>query len=122
MSIFYDRIIELAKERGINQKTLASILDISPVTIQNWANGKSPFPQFSVICKSADYFQVSIDYLVGRTDIKNIGQVDMPLTFQEKQLLNYLHGRFSEKQIESFQTVIKGIAEFPKHGLNSTDK
>lgn len=53
-------------ERGIFQKELAAALHLSVGTVSNYEEGVH-FPDLEMLCRIADYFQVSTDYLLGRT-------------------------------------------------------
>ena len=70
---FSDRLIYLRKEKNITQKQLALDLNLSEVGIQNY-EGKRRKPAYDVLVALADYFDVSIDYLVGRTDNPEINR------------------------------------------------
>lgn len=52
----------LCREKGITQKELAKIIDVSPNTIKNWENN---LPNGDTLLKIADYFGVTTDYLLG---------------------------------------------------------
>lgn len=67
MSMLSTRLIELRKSKGLTQKNLADFLGIAPVSWQRFEYGSSK-PKLENIIALADYFGVSIDYLVGRTD------------------------------------------------------
>ena len=57
----------LRKEKGISQLKLALELNTSQNTISRYETGERE-PGINELIKIADYFDVSIDYLVGRTD------------------------------------------------------
>ncbi len=59
-------LTELRTERGIYQKELAVQLKVSIGTISNYENNVH-FPDLSTLCKLADFFGVTTDYLLGRT-------------------------------------------------------
>ena len=63
----YERIQKLSRERGLSVRELGRKLDIGETTIYKW---KTQTPKLDVLEKVADYFDVSVDYLVGRTDKK----------------------------------------------------
>lgn len=63
----FERIKKLADEQKISVKSLALNLGLSENAIYNW---KSTNPKGTDLAKVADYFNVSTDYLLGRTDIK----------------------------------------------------
>ena len=61
------RIKELREDKKISQTTLANSVGTSQRNIGRWENGENE-PTYSQLVKIADYFGVTIDYLVGRTD------------------------------------------------------
>lgn len=61
------RIKELRKARGLSQKAIAIDLKVSQATVSAWENGKKKMSNRSA-AKVADYFMVSMDYLLGRSD------------------------------------------------------
>ena len=61
----FDRIKELAKKQGLSINLLEEKLGYSRNTIYNLKNSK---PSTERISDIADYFHVSTDYLLGRTD------------------------------------------------------
>lgn len=64
------RILELIQENGLNQSDLAKIIGCSTGNISDWKRGKVK-PSLDALIKVADYFHVSVDYLTGRSDIRN---------------------------------------------------
>ncbi len=61
------RIRELRKARRVTQLKMAMDLDMSQNTISRYESGERE-PGVAELIRIADYFRVSIDYLVGRTD------------------------------------------------------
>ena len=66
-NIFCERLKELRIEKGIGQVELAKALNLSKGIISLWENGLRE-PKLSNLILLAQYFQVSIDYLVGIED------------------------------------------------------
>ena len=64
---FKIRIRELRKAKGITQVELAGSVNIKERQYQNLEAGSSK-PSYDSLLALADYFDVSIDYLVGRSD------------------------------------------------------
>ena len=62
-----ERLKELRKERGVRQEQVAVALDISMSAYCNYEQGKRE-PTASVLERMADYYDVSVDYLLGRCD------------------------------------------------------
>ena len=54
-------------QRKVTQKQVADGIGISEVGLQNYENGRRK-PAFDVLISLADFYDVSIDYLVGRSD------------------------------------------------------
>ena len=71
--MFGDRLKELRASKNISQKALSNEIGISDTHYQNLEYGKKE-PTMSKLVALADFFNVSIDYLVGRTDNPNINQ------------------------------------------------
>lgn len=59
-------LAELRLEKGIGQKELADYLRLSVGTISNYENNIHS-PDLETLCKIADYFGVTTDYILGRT-------------------------------------------------------
>ena len=63
------RIKELRKQRGISQTELGEILGVTRSTICQYEQGKRQ-PDNTTLVKLADFFGVSVDYLLGRSEMK----------------------------------------------------
>ncbi len=64
---FKDILISLRNEHNIGQRQLAKVLGVSSGIISLWENGLRE-PGMSSLIKLANYFKVSLDYLVGLED------------------------------------------------------
>ena len=73
-----NRIRELRKSMNLSQETLAAILGTSQQAVSRMENGAYDIPT-DLLVKMADSFNVTTDYILGRTDIKRdlSGQVRM---------------------------------------------
>lgn len=79
---FGEKLYRLRIERGIYQKQLAAYLHVSVGTISNYENGVHS-PDLKTLCKLANYFHVSADYLLDRTEyIQPIEDLSHPLIDQ----------------------------------------
>jgi phage transcriptional regulator, cro/CI family len=105
----FDRIKELAKRRGLSINLLEEKLGYSKNTIYNLKNSK---PSTERISEIADYFGVSTDYLLGRTDNPAIAGEKAP---DHEIELDDLDGRimlFDGKPLsDDDKRAIKGIIE-----------
>lgn len=68
-SIIFSRIKELCAENNITLNKLEAELGMSASSISKWRYSVSP--TIDKIAKVANYFNVSIDYLVGASDIRS---------------------------------------------------
>lgn len=66
--LIYDKVVELCEEKGISQRQLQRDLDLSVSAISRW---KKSAPRPDTLQKVADYFNVTVDYLTGRTKYRN---------------------------------------------------
>lgn len=67
LKIMATRIRELREQNGLTQKNMAEILGCTPSHYQKIEYGKINIPT-TTLAFLADYFNVSADYLLGRTD------------------------------------------------------
>ncbi|MGN1077701.1 MAG: helix-turn-helix domain-containing protein [Candidatus Gallimonas sp.] len=65
--LIVERIKELMQEENLNQSRLAEKVGVKQNTISAWLLGKKE-PSIKSLWLLADYFNVDIDYLVGRKD------------------------------------------------------
>lgn len=62
-----ERLIQLQQERNVLKKEIANAVGVSIMGYYRYENGERS-PNADILIKLADYFDVSLDYLVGRTD------------------------------------------------------
>lgn len=63
--ILAERLFYLMKIEKLSQSELARKIDISQSAVCNWLNGKKE-PSIESLWRLADYFDVTVDYLIGR--------------------------------------------------------
>lgn len=64
------RLTELRKEKGVTQKDMSLLLGITRPAYTAYEMGKRK-PDYETIIKLADYFNVTVDYLLGRTEFRS---------------------------------------------------
>ena len=64
---YADRIVDLRKSHGLTQKELADSTALSEIGVQSYERRRRK-PAHDAIIALADFFNVSVDYLLGRTD------------------------------------------------------
>lgn len=65
--MFKNRFIELRKEKKLSQKAIAENIRIGLRSYQRYEYGERK-PDSDVLLAVAEYYNVSVDYLLGRTD------------------------------------------------------
>lgn len=73
--MFPERLKQLRKEAGLTQKNIADNFNTSPQSYAQWEKGLRS-PSKESLEKLAEFFNVSIDYLLGNSDIKNSSEID----------------------------------------------
>ena len=63
--LFVDRLKELLETENVTQYALSKKIGISQSAVSNWLSGKKE-PCIESLWKIADYFDVTVDYLIGR--------------------------------------------------------
>ena len=73
---FGERLRELREDRNITQKARAEVLGVSPRMVSFYESGTHFLSDENQLCKLADYFDVTTDYLLGRSTIRVVGQAE----------------------------------------------
>lgn len=68
--MFQNRLRDLREDKDLNQKQIADILNVHQTTYSDYELGKLNIP-VAALHTLADYYAVSVDYLLGRTNIKD---------------------------------------------------
>lgn len=69
MSVFSERLIELRKTRALSQTDAAKEFGVVVRAYQRYEYGERE-PQLSVLVRIADFYDVSLDYLAGRSEAR----------------------------------------------------
>lgn len=107
MSVFAEQLKTLRKINGLTQKELAEKLKIKQNSYSDWENGKSE-PNIEMLVRIADYFDVSLDYLMGGK-MKNITEefslclkkIRMKRKLSQKQIAEEL--KISQQQYSKWE-------------------
>jgi transcriptional regulator with XRE-family HTH domain len=112
-----DRLKELRKENNMTQSDLGKILGVGKTTISMYENGNST-PNDEIKLKIAEYFNVSLDYLLGKSEIKNYNNLDTPMNKIHKLVkengintlaAHYEGEEFTEDDLEDIENFIKYV-------------
>ena len=107
-----DRMKAIMKKNDINAKQLTKELGISNSSFTDWGKGKG-FPSVETLTKFADYFHVSLDYLVYGRERFVLKQLDFS-SQDEKELLEKFHILPQEHQAKLFGYIEGLLASLPQ--------
>lgn len=65
----FERIVELRKDRGLNQTQMAELFNLPQRTYAHYENGDVNIP-IEILQELARYHKTSVDYLTGFTDVR----------------------------------------------------
>jgi transcriptional regulator with XRE-family HTH domain len=68
--LFSEILKQLRIEKNLSQKDVANAIGVDRTTYTKYETGKSQ-PDFVTMQKLAEFYSVSVDYLLGRTNIRN---------------------------------------------------
>lgn len=68
--INYSKLKDIREDKDISQEEIAKVLNIPRSTYSMWEIGISIIPVF-YLCKLSDYFNLSVDYILGLTNNRN---------------------------------------------------
>ena len=94
-----ERIKYLREENGMSQAELAKEMKVARMTINNYENGKRS-PDIDFTLKLADYFFVTVDYLIGKSEFKK--QDDKEYTSEQVQLLMDVCSNLPQPELQGF--------------------
>lgn len=111
-----NRIGDLRREQGWNQKELGDKLGVGQTTVSAWETGKNE-PDYKSIRAMAELFEVSADYLLGFND-DHIRRGLSPEAYAEKQ--KRLRQQHDERQFE--QDIQKHLKQEEAYQRGLTDE
>ena len=93
MHFLNENIRKLRIARGLNQVEFAKTINVTKQCVSNWEND-NVVPSIDMLCKIADFFGVSTDYLLGRV---------------EKRVVDV--SNLTEEQVCHITSIIKDLAK-----------
>lgn len=113
--MFFEKYSALCSKVGKSPNKVAKELSISSGSVTEWKKGR--VPQNATVSKIAKYFDVSVDYLFGRTDEK----VPVPSEAQDGEKKNLIRiigrdGSYEERYLtdEQLQAMKAVVKQMPK--------
>ena len=105
-------IYRLRSAKGLSQKDLSKELGVGQSTVAMWENGQR-IPSVQMYEQLADYFNVDLDYLYGRTDIARKTMFDKIENnhFTSDKKFQSLHNYYSQLNSKGKDEAIKRVKE-----------
>jgi transcriptional regulator with XRE-family HTH domain len=110
---FRIRVKQLREEKHISQYDLAEVLGIAQSTVGNWEAGKRE-PNYETTMRLADFFGVSLDYLLGRTDMRDVYKIKTPAELADVGVVEVEKSGSSELTAVEIEAIRKIIHENSK--------
>lgn len=89
MAEFGEILEELRKDKSLTQKELSDIIYVTTGTISNYENGHY-LPDLHKLIVLADYFDVTLDYLLGRCNANLSPDIFQELIFQNTNIGDFI--------------------------------
>ena len=106
--VFNVRIKELRKQKNISQTELGNILGVTRSTICQYEQGRRQ-PDNASLVKIADFFEVTVDYLLGREErIPTLSNTTEYESEEEKQLLSLIT-QMTHEEVEELSNFVDYI-------------
>ncbi|MGL5068430.1 MAG: helix-turn-helix domain-containing protein [Sarcina sp.] len=117
MDTFGKRLKHLRTSHNFTQDKLAENFSINNTSISRYENGVQ-FPELDLLIKIADFFNVSLDYLLCRSDKKNISEIDVQ-SDSTKKINEFLKIANQLPSMEKLKTNLKNNSnhDWTKHEL-----
>lgn len=113
MATFGDRLKTLRSRKNLSQMELSKQIGISKSSINMYERGERE-PKFETLETIADYFNVDLDYLLGKTDIENRAQAAViPFKPDNRNVLrlagrdgSYLERTLTDDQLRALTAIL----------------
>lgn len=121
MNSVANRLSMMLEEKNMTQRKLSELIGVSEVTISRYLNG-SRSPKADIIIDIANALDVSVDYLLGREDQKNISKKEQQ---KHDEFIENVRIQFMDASEKDRDTIYRKISELywdAKEKQNQSDK
>lgn len=98
------KLLELRSEKKLSQREIAKIFNVSQGTYNNWENSRTQ-PSLEQLIALADFFEVSVDYLIGKTDCYHEQHIEHVQNNNHKLLLQ-LFDEYNKEEQEALLRIL----------------
>lgn len=102
--MFWNRLLELCAEKGTTPTAVVKALGISGGSVTKWKNGT--IPNGTTMLKLANYLNVSVDYLSGKSNNKT-----EPIASEDDELAAYLEELKNRPEMRMLFSLAKGATK-----------
>lgn len=108
--MFGDKLKELRKEQNLTQEEIGELCEVGKTTISNWENNITQ-PPFEIVKRLAQYFGVTIDYLLNFTqeDADNMEKLKQAL--KQAGMWDYSMNDMSREDFEKAMKIVAMLKE-----------
>lgn len=117
ITIFNKRLRSLREQHKISQKDFAEILGVSNVVLSRYENGERK-PDYDMLIKIAEYFDVSVDYLLGKSNSVQLSNEEEFQNFIEDPELKMWYKQLPNNKEEDLRA-LKDMWEIIKRNQNN---
>lgn len=105
---FSEKLKKLRKEKKVTQEQLAKIIGVERSSIGKYETGTQP--STDIMKRIADYFGVTVDYLLGREETKK-APVSPAVTTEDEELMEYLEELRSRPEMRMLFSLSKNATK-----------
>lgn len=113
MPMFGDRLKSLRNRKGLSQAEFAKQIGVSKSSVNMYERGERE-PNFETLEAIADYFNVDLDYLMGKSEIENRAKATIiPLCSNDRNILrlagrdgSYLERTLTDDQLKALTAIL----------------
>lgn len=110
---FGEILKNIRKEKNITQEELAKVLNMKRTSISGYETGRKE-PDFGTLNKIADYFGVSMDFLLGRSTIKYNMDELKKIIEEDGELASFVHELITNYEVKTLSKSIMKHKDFNK--------
>ncbi|HEY4543895.1 MAG TPA: helix-turn-helix transcriptional regulator [Tissierellaceae bacterium] len=117
ITIFNKRLRSLREQHKISQKDFAEILGVSNVVLSRYENGERK-PDYDMLIKIAEHFDVSVDYLLGKSNSVQLSDEEEFQNFIEDPELEMWYKQLPNNKEDDLRA-LKDMWEIIKRNQNN---
>lgn len=103
---FGQRLKELRLEKRMTQEDLGKLMHVSKASVSLYEKNERT-PDKDTLIETADYFEVSLDFLLGRSDVRHADSKKAPVDIKDDSAMLMFDGMpVSKDDIDTFADII----------------